>query len=222
MGAAATVLLVYATIDLSSCQQGICDQEFGSSGQCFAYTPMFSYNKAQGKCQEFIYGGCGGNYNKFDTLAQCQALCEKNTGPGTCDQEFGFNGGPPYCTAAIPMFSYNKAKGKCQQFIYGGCNGNDNQFDTLAQCQALCEKNTGPDRCREPGVLLGWKDGWIAEHTVTAREAGADECELKCQQNADCQRWTLNTANGWCALGTDRQGRKLAGAGSVSSADILC
>ena len=49
------------------------------SGPCEAHIPMFSYNKAQGKCHWFSYGGCDGNDNKFNTLAKCQAICEKNT-----------------------------------------------------------------------------------------------------------------------------------------------
>jgi len=65
----------------------VCDQKFGVIGDCRGMFPSFSYNKDQGKCEEFNYGGCGGNDNRFDTLDQCQALCEKNivTGPAAED-----------------------------------------------------------------------------------------------------------------------------------------
>merc|ERR1719187_2821325 len=105
---------------------------------------MFSYNKAEEKCQWFSYGGCRGNDNKFNTLAQCWAKCQSM--PDICDQEFGVRGP---CKAHIPMFSYNKAEEKCQWFSYGGCRGNDNKFNTLAQCWAKCQSMPG---CRgNPG-----------------------------------------------------------------------
>jgi len=65
----------------------VCDQKFGVVGDCRGMFPSFSYNKDQGKCEVFNYGGCGGNDNRFDTLDQCQALCEKNivTGPAAED-----------------------------------------------------------------------------------------------------------------------------------------
>jgi hypothetical protein len=34
---------------------------------CEAYMPRFYYNSAKKSCQEFIYGGCGGNENNFVT-----------------------------------------------------------------------------------------------------------------------------------------------------------
>ncbi|XP_041352666.1 BPTI/Kunitz domain-containing protein 4-like isoform X2 [Gigantopelta aegis] len=42
------------------------------------------------------------------------------------------------CRAAFRRFFYNKITGRCQRFIYGGCQGNQNNFKTLAACQKLC------------------------------------------------------------------------------------
>ncbi|XP_032074538.1 kunitz-type serine protease inhibitor 4-like [Thamnophis elegans] len=45
------------------------------SGPCLAYMPHFYYNSTFNNCQVFIYGGCGGNANRFRTRGQCRNTC---------------------------------------------------------------------------------------------------------------------------------------------------
>ncbi|VDL77181.1 unnamed protein product, partial [Nippostrongylus brasiliensis] len=40
-----------------------------------AYFPSFYYDVNTRTCLEFIYGGCGGNGNRFDTVEKCMAVC---------------------------------------------------------------------------------------------------------------------------------------------------
>ncbi|CAC5359124.1 unnamed protein product [Mytilus coruscus] len=42
------------------------------SETCKAYMPRYYYNKKVKKCLKFIYGGCEGNLNNFETLEQCK------------------------------------------------------------------------------------------------------------------------------------------------------
>jgi hypothetical protein len=42
------------------------------------------------------------------------------------------------CNAAFPRYWYNANTGVCEQFIYGGCQGNENNFETLSECYAAC------------------------------------------------------------------------------------
>lgn len=47
------------------------------AGQCEAYMPRYFYNSASGKCEEFIWGGCGGAV-PFETLEACyECECDK-------------------------------------------------------------------------------------------------------------------------------------------------
>ncbi|GLH08258.1 Chymotrypsin inhibitor SCI-II [Gryllus bimaculatus] len=45
------------------------------SGRCFAYIPSYYFNSATGSCEQFIYGGCGGNANRFSTVSDCEKRC---------------------------------------------------------------------------------------------------------------------------------------------------
>ncbi|XP_074660733.1 kunitz-like toxin PcKuz1 [Tubulanus polymorphus] len=42
------------------------------------------------------------------------------------------------CKAAFQRFYFNKAHGQCEQFIYGGCQANENNFETMAACHSKC------------------------------------------------------------------------------------
>ena len=46
------------------------------TGRCRAYIPSWYYNVDRRDCQRFIYGGCGGNQNRFSTYRACMNRCE--------------------------------------------------------------------------------------------------------------------------------------------------
>jgi hypothetical protein len=45
------------------------------SGLCDAYIPSYYHDAATGLCRPFVYGGCDGNANRYDTLEACQSAC---------------------------------------------------------------------------------------------------------------------------------------------------
>ena len=53
---------------------GICTLP-AEAGRCVGSFERFFYNSSMGKCQSFEYGGCRGNQNRFDTMAECERRC---------------------------------------------------------------------------------------------------------------------------------------------------
>jgi hypothetical protein len=45
------------------------------TGFCQAYFMHWAYHADEGKCKEFVYGGCDGNGNRFMTEEQCMNAC---------------------------------------------------------------------------------------------------------------------------------------------------
>uniref|UniRef100_A0A5S6QET2 BPTI/Kunitz inhibitor domain-containing protein n=1 Tax=Trichuris muris TaxID=70415 RepID=A0A5S6QET2_TRIMR len=45
------------------------------------------------------------------------------------------------CRALLPRYFYNASADLCEPFTYGGCGGNENNFNTLEECQMRCEKS---------------------------------------------------------------------------------
>jgi hypothetical protein len=62
---------------------------------CDGYMPSFWHNPTNGLCELFIYGGCGGNANRFATREACLAACPgggQNWGACRHDSECGWTG----------------------------------------------------------------------------------------------------------------------------------
>lgn len=47
------------------------------------------------------------------------------------------------CRASIPRWWYNVTDGSCQPFIYGGCEGNGNNYQSKEACLVKCAGVTG-------------------------------------------------------------------------------
>jgi len=49
-------------------------------GDCNNMTSKFFYDKQDGICKQFMYNGCEGNENRFDSKHECEQQCSNAQG----------------------------------------------------------------------------------------------------------------------------------------------
>lgn len=131
-------------------------------GECQDYDAKWYYDTKDKRCRQFYYGGCGGNKNNFDSEEDCMARCEHEeekpeppvqTHPEQPyePQELPKEDEPTYpaeicmlrsetgsCHRFETKWHYSPTEGICTQFVYGGCGGNKNRFDSYEDCDQMC------------------------------------------------------------------------------------
>lgn len=89
------------------------------------------------RCDTVLYTVCNICYKTYFKLIYFSGVCFLPAVPGRC-RNF------------TTRWYFNSETGRCQQFQYGGCVGNHNNFRTERDCQLLCSL----DSSVEPGELL--------------------------------------------------------------------
>uniref|UniRef100_A0A8C7YZY4 Amyloid-beta A4 protein n=1 Tax=Oryzias sinensis TaxID=183150 RepID=A0A8C7YZY4_9TELE len=52
------------------------------------------------------------------------------------------------CRALLPRWFFDREEGRCVQFIYGGCGGNRNNFESEEYCMSVCSSVLSSHPCR--------------------------------------------------------------------------
>lgn len=93
---------------------------------------VYIYDAVKRKCEKSR--GCHFRGNNFPTAEECSKTCERHRSPEDCHH--WPNRGPCYNFHFKWYFDpYHK---DCFQFLYGGCNGGPNLFDSKAECVGVC------------------------------------------------------------------------------------
>jgi len=118
-------------------------------GICPGNVPRIYFDQAAKRCLLFSYGGCGGNTNNFLTEDSCISTCGGPTGalihaiqlhgglkPRRPICNFPINRGS--CQAKLRRFYFDSSDETCKLFVFGGCQGNENNFETMEECVINC------------------------------------------------------------------------------------
>ncbi|XP_016308370.1 papilin-like isoform X1 [Sinocyclocheilus anshuiensis] len=148
-------------------------------GICRAAFPRFYYDVTDQTCKQFIYGGCGGNDNNFNSQEECEASCsgvtvavsedshsisqrsrmsqpENNIDveplPEMTSEEFKAKCLAPAQTGLCraSIRRYYYNDGICQPFTFGGCGGNENNYKTEESCMTTCTVKVIPSSTKDP------------------------------------------------------------------------
>ncbi|XP_063788495.1 WAP, Kazal, immunoglobulin, Kunitz and NTR domain-containing protein 1 [Pseudophryne corroboree] len=121
------------------------------------------YDQQSGDCQTFLHKECPGTTNIFHTYEECRASCQAKP-PDPCTL-------PPVrgpCKAPEWRWAYSPLMRQCFAFIYGGCHGNQNNFENRQACEDRCpvprakqcqgchhRGRLAPSLCRSDFVIVG-------------------------------------------------------------------
>uniref|UniRef100_A0A915C8V4 Papilin n=1 Tax=Parascaris univalens TaxID=6257 RepID=A0A915C8V4_PARUN len=116
------------------------------AGPCSGKHQRFYFDQETRRCERFEFGGCLGNSNNFVHLADCEQRCAAPSAmeslrlrstrrQSRCNlpKEVGM------CRASIEQYYFDVRSGQCELFIYGGCGGNENRFETIEDCRRTCD-----------------------------------------------------------------------------------
>nr|KAF6470429.1 tissue factor pathway inhibitor 2 [Molossus molossus] len=122
-------------------------------GPCRARIPSFYYSRYTQSCHQFMYGGCEGNANNFETREACEEACWRiEKVPKICRLEVSEG----QCGEPREAYFFNLSSMTCEQFMSGGCHHNSNQFPDEATCRDFCAPRKrkyyfyGPSYCYSP------------------------------------------------------------------------
>lgn len=88
-------------------------------------------------------------------------LCRQPSEPGSCSQ-------------SIKRFYYSSHSRHCLEFIYGGCQGNENNFENQTECESTCQNV-------KPCPYIPWVPGCDFNKKGENTD-GCDVFEMSCEQ----------------------------------------
>ena len=117
-------------------------------GSCSGRFTQWYFDTNSNECLDFLFSGCHGNANRFNNKEMCEQQCKPQQPYAVASTDTSISSvcGQPLetgpCRGYFPRFYYSREENACKQFIYGGCDGNENRFSSRQECEAKCVVQT--------------------------------------------------------------------------------
>ncbi|CAN7941145.1 unnamed protein product, partial [Ixodes hexagonus] len=108
-------------------------------GVCEYKLERWFFNVNTGSCETFVYGGCGGNDNRYENQEECEFACKSTYHASEWKKICRLPADKGECQEPITRFYFDPTSEQCLPFIYGGCMGNLNRFWSIEECEAVCK-----------------------------------------------------------------------------------
>jgi hypothetical protein len=157
----------------------VCELPF-DDGPCDGAIPVYFHNAKTGRCEPAVYGGCGGNENRFSTMRACEQACDVPRTEAAClvdgvtyPSGFGKVPDPYSCNTC-----------GCDDGVVFGC--------TKIGCSEPCEEGfVAATECVECGPV----DQCLTVHTGCLPECGPKD---QCPDGRTCFGGVCRDASGIC------------------------
>ncbi|XP_056003342.1 BPTI/Kunitz domain-containing protein-like isoform X2 [Ostrea edulis] len=133
------------------CDYGLKCCSYGCSCQSYCVRPVFGPGPQPGPIPVPQPGTCFYNGRSYNPGESFPAVDGCNNCICFLDGSINCSGFPcdvctqpkvvGPCYAAFRRWWYNQFTNRCERFIYGGCQGNENNFQTEADCRRRCRRN---------------------------------------------------------------------------------
>jgi len=148
-------LMAVLALSVSLANAGRCELP-AVTGPCGASIPRWYYNPQEGRCKQFVYGGCGGNANSFMLEGACNSVCGADEDVATASN-LAFEARMVACQTALePFWSAGIASLKYEYSIIDEdlfnekCESLHNQNINQTNVRNVCLFMDYPDADREP------------------------------------------------------------------------
>ncbi|XP_014674581.1 PREDICTED: papilin-like, partial [Priapulus caudatus] len=214
--------------DVSSCRQHACVDPSRKSSKkpfdpCRYGNPLVKVNDPTESVSCWASNPCPPPYECNTEVADAPSVCcprapqPGDKRPSLCAMPR--DSGP--CSAAIRKWFFNSETEKCEQYLYGGCQGNENRFDDKSDCDQVCFKEM---HLILPGPLRGRKELDVARQDPRGRP-GPRPCICTADYTPVCGD-DGKTYSNQCALNCDKdQGKpnlKVAHPGACQESLCIC
>lgn len=142
--------------NVTSCLPEECQRPPDNSEDCGSELEKVSwyYESKTNNCFSFTYCSSSSIQQPrkvFNTYEECMECCGPELS-GPCG--LPTLQGP--CKAYEPRWAYSSSLRQCQSFIYGGCEGNENNFESREACEEMCPypKNHHCKACKPRGKMV--------------------------------------------------------------------